>query len=276
MKKTEIDVIPPGEILKNQFMLKHDLSTYALAKAINVPISRIQEIIKNKRVITIDTSVRLGKLFGLSPYYFIDLQNKYDSYNPSIINKEDIKKINCLISGKPNIFISDIKNLDETSYSRLTTGRKEKADSISNDHARKLSILAGLLLNEALGDKAKEIKIGENGKPYLSLGPYFSISHSGDKAVVVTSKYPIGVDLQFMKEPDYSICEKFFSDSEKNINNKEEFYKAWTSKEAYMKASGSSLITSLRKDISKIDEYQIIKSKIVFENYYLTIVEKLK
>ncbi len=52
-----------SEILKNEFMDPLNLSAYALAKHINVPTSRIQDILHNRREITVDTSVRLGKFF---------------------------------------------------------------------------------------------------------------------------------------------------------------------------------------------------------------------
>ena len=64
-----------GEILKEEFMEPLSISTYALAKAIFVPVSRIQEILKGNRKITVDTSLRLGKFFGVSENYFLSLQN---------------------------------------------------------------------------------------------------------------------------------------------------------------------------------------------------------
>lgn len=53
-----------GEILKEEFMEPLSISTYALAKAIFVPVSRIQEILKGNRKITVDTSLRLGKFLA--------------------------------------------------------------------------------------------------------------------------------------------------------------------------------------------------------------------
>ena len=63
-----------SEILKNEFMDPLNLSAYALAKHINVPTSRIQDILHNRREITVDTSVRLGKFFGVSDRYFLNIQ----------------------------------------------------------------------------------------------------------------------------------------------------------------------------------------------------------
>ena len=67
-----------GEILREEFMEPLGVSSYALAKAINVPVSRIQDIIHGRRKITADTSLRLAKYFGVSDRYFLNLQNDID------------------------------------------------------------------------------------------------------------------------------------------------------------------------------------------------------
>ena len=67
-----------GEILREEFMEPLGVSSYALAKAINVPVSRIQDILHDRRKITADTSLRLAKYFGVSDKYFLNLQNEID------------------------------------------------------------------------------------------------------------------------------------------------------------------------------------------------------
>ena len=67
-----------SEILKEEFMLPYNLSAYALAKAIGVPTSRIQDILHDRRKITAETSIRLGRFFGLSDKYFLNLQMDID------------------------------------------------------------------------------------------------------------------------------------------------------------------------------------------------------
>ena len=67
-----------GEILQEEFMEPLGVSAYALSKAINVPTSRIQDILHNRRKITADTSLRLAKYFGVSDRYFLNLQNDID------------------------------------------------------------------------------------------------------------------------------------------------------------------------------------------------------
>ena len=70
-----IDTPKISEILTEEFMEPLGISAYRLAKDIHVPVSRIQEIIKDKRAISVDTSLRLSKYFGVSERYFLDLQN---------------------------------------------------------------------------------------------------------------------------------------------------------------------------------------------------------
>lgn len=80
-----------SEILKEEFMEPYGLSAYKLAKDIDVPISRIQDILHDRRKITADTSIRLGKYFGVSEGYFLILQCNIDLRNerPVILNSLD-------------------------------------------------------------------------------------------------------------------------------------------------------------------------------------------
>ena len=73
-----------GEILSEEFLIPLGSSAYKLAQAINVPTSRIQDILHNRRKITVDTSLRLAKFFGLSDGYFMSLQDDIDIRNAKI------------------------------------------------------------------------------------------------------------------------------------------------------------------------------------------------
>ncbi len=70
--------IHPGEILLEEFIKPLDLSQNAVAKAVNVPPRRINEIVLGKRAITADTAVRLGQYFGTSAKFWLGLQDDYD------------------------------------------------------------------------------------------------------------------------------------------------------------------------------------------------------
>ena len=63
-----------SEILSEEFMTPFGLSAYKLAQEIHVPVSRIQDILHDRRKITADTSIRLGKFFGVSDRYFLDMK----------------------------------------------------------------------------------------------------------------------------------------------------------------------------------------------------------
>ncbi len=67
-----------SEILREEFMEPMNLSAYKLAQEIHVPVSRIQDILHDRRKITADTSLRLAKFFGVSDRYFLDMQNDID------------------------------------------------------------------------------------------------------------------------------------------------------------------------------------------------------
>ena len=78
MSKTKLAPIHPGEILMEEFLKSMEISQYRLAKDINVPARRINEIVQGKRSITPDTALRLSKYFGLSERFWINLQARYD------------------------------------------------------------------------------------------------------------------------------------------------------------------------------------------------------
>ena len=82
-----------GEILKEEFMEPYNLSAYRLAKDIMVPVSRVQDIIHNRRKITADTSIRLGLYFGVSEKYFLDIQNDIDIRNIKLNLKKELNTI---------------------------------------------------------------------------------------------------------------------------------------------------------------------------------------
>ncbi len=78
MKNKLLDPIPPGEILREEFMKPLGISINRLARDIDVPPNRISEIVRGKRAMTADTALRLGKYFGVSPEVWLDLQSDYD------------------------------------------------------------------------------------------------------------------------------------------------------------------------------------------------------
>ena len=76
MKK--IAPIHPGEILLEEFIKPLNISQNALAKSLKVTTRRINEIVNQKRAITVDTAMRLARFFGNSAEFWINLQYKYE------------------------------------------------------------------------------------------------------------------------------------------------------------------------------------------------------
>ena len=77
-EKRSLPLITPGEYLSEEFLQPLGLSANALALALRVPATRIQAIIKGKRAITADTALRLGRYFGTTPEFWINLQFLYE------------------------------------------------------------------------------------------------------------------------------------------------------------------------------------------------------
>ncbi|MBA1392882.1 addiction module antidote protein, HigA family [Lactobacillus sp. XV13L] len=82
-----------SEILKEEFMDPLNLSAYRLAKEVGVPTSRIQKLLHDRVRVTPDTSVRLGRVFGVSDKYFLNMQNDIDLRNQEISKGHEYDKI---------------------------------------------------------------------------------------------------------------------------------------------------------------------------------------
>ena len=77
------------------------LSAYRLAKEINVPISRVQDILHDRRKVTADTSLRLARFFGVSDKYFLDIQNDIELRELRMTLAEELDAIKqCDMVGK--------------------------------------------------------------------------------------------------------------------------------------------------------------------------------
>ena len=71
-------LIHPGDILRDDFLQPMKISVYALALAIKVPRSRVNDIVLGRRGITADTAFRLARYFGITPDFWINLQARHD------------------------------------------------------------------------------------------------------------------------------------------------------------------------------------------------------
>lgn len=89
--------ITPGELLQEDFLEPLGISQYRLAKAIGVPASRISEIITGQRAITADTDLRLCRVLGLSPGYWLRAQAAHDTELASAELADELERIQPLV-----------------------------------------------------------------------------------------------------------------------------------------------------------------------------------
>jgi len=85
--------IHPGEILLFEFLEPLEITAYRLSKDLNIPQTRISEIIKGKRRITADTALRLSKYFGNSAKFWLGIQNDYDIEEEKGSKESELKEI---------------------------------------------------------------------------------------------------------------------------------------------------------------------------------------
>ena len=78
MKTNKMAPIHPGEILMEEFLNPMAITQYRLAKDISVAPRRINEIVHGQRAVSADTALRLGRYFGISPQFWLNLQSHYD------------------------------------------------------------------------------------------------------------------------------------------------------------------------------------------------------
>lgn len=89
--------IHPGEILNEEFLIPLDITAYRLAKETKISQTRISQIIRGQRGITVDTALRLAKFFGNSPEFWINLQNHYDLEESKQAIGTQLKQIKTLV-----------------------------------------------------------------------------------------------------------------------------------------------------------------------------------
>jgi antitoxin HigA-1 len=90
--------IHPGEFLLEDFMKPLGLSANALSMALRVPVTRISEIVRERRGITADTAMRLGQYFGTTPDFWMNMQK---SYELGIARKELLPRIRAEVQPAP-------------------------------------------------------------------------------------------------------------------------------------------------------------------------------
>lgn len=85
--------IHPGEILQEEFLVPLEITSYRLCKDLNIPQTRISEIIKGNRRITADTALRLSQYFGNSAKFWLGLQDDFDIEEETENKKQELESI---------------------------------------------------------------------------------------------------------------------------------------------------------------------------------------
>jgi len=83
----------PGEMLLEEFLAPMGMAQRELADAIHVPYQRVNEIIRRRRGVTPSTALRLGKFFGMSAHFWMNLQLRWDLYYAQEAERETPRAI---------------------------------------------------------------------------------------------------------------------------------------------------------------------------------------
>jgi antitoxin HigA-1 len=83
----------PGEMLVEEFLRPMQMTQRELADAIHVPYQRINELVNGKRGITPSTALRLARFFGVTPDFWLNLQNRWDLYKARQAEKDELDEI---------------------------------------------------------------------------------------------------------------------------------------------------------------------------------------
>jgi len=82
----------PGTVLRKRFMVPHGLSAEALSTALGVPMPRLEDVLAGQRSIGAEVALRLGRYFGTSPLYWMNLQSRFDLHVTAQVLGDDIDR----------------------------------------------------------------------------------------------------------------------------------------------------------------------------------------
>ena len=146
-------------------------------------------------------------------------------------------------------------------YEKLPSFRREKTDrlSIFEDKCRSVGaweLLKIVLFEYGIDAQTEEFSKKENGKPFLLFHPdiSFNLSHSGNTVMCAVSDGEVGCDVQKITSCDLRIADRFFHEKESEavsrISDENErrilFFRLWTLKESFVKATGKGFSTPLK------------------------------
>ncbi|MCD7761892.1 MAG: 4'-phosphopantetheinyl transferase superfamily protein [Lachnospiraceae bacterium] len=157
-------------------------------------------------------------------------------------------------------------------YREMPEGRRAKIDRVRMEQDKKLSLAAGILLNRGLqefGLRQETIRIEEGayGKPFFPDFPdiHFSLSHSHEMALAALADTEVGCDIEYRKKPNEKLAGRFFCPEENawmtaartETERAERFYRLWTLKECFIKATGQGLRQPLDSFCFRIEDARL-------------------
>jgi len=92
------DPITPGEILLTEFLEPLGITQYRLAQATGLPQTRISQIVRGKRAISVDTALRLSRALGVDDRFWVNIQNDYDIEVERDLHAEALSKVTSLVA----------------------------------------------------------------------------------------------------------------------------------------------------------------------------------
>ena len=185
------------------------------------------------------------------------------------------------------IYIASTKSLEDKAvfekyYETVSDERKAKVDRLRFDRDKRLSLAAEILLKKALEDYGiveYEISYSENGKPYFAGMPEvkFNLSHSEERVMCVLSDKETGCDVERIKDVNLLVAKHFCTDTEYALIQEKEtkaekedvFFRLWTLKESFLKATGLGMKLSMKDFYFNIEENGVtVYQKVNGEHYY--------
>jgi len=125
--------IHPGEILLEEFLKPMGMTAYRLSKETKIDQTRISEIIRGKRSISVDTALRFAKFFRNSPEFWINLQNHFDIEEKKSEMEKELKKIKPFIIQSQNarrlLARNGLKTAKAGSFPTTTSNTTRKSSS---------------------------------------------------------------------------------------------------------------------------------------------------
>lgn len=153
------------------------------------------------------------------------------------------------------LHISLIKKHLPFVLSFVDKNRKEKAERFVNEKDQLLSLGAGYLMKRYLPND--ELKINENGKPYLVNGPFFNVSHSNEYVVFISHPYrDVGVDIEEIKDNKADAIKYVLNQDEEGVDDVNTLFQIWSNKESLIKCSSNGL-----KDIKSVKGLPLIGNR---------------